>query len=147
MQTIFGLFNNHGLRAVQDLGRNFLSPVGRQAMQHNRRRFGSFEESFIELVWSEGLHSFALFVLFAHTGPDVSIQDVGLLNRLCRVVGHDEGGPRLLGVFLASFNGPRVRWVVRMTADGDVHPDLRTGFNQGIRHVISIAEVRECETF
>ena len=130
MQAVFRLLQDHGLRPVQHRSGNFLTPVGRQAMQHDGRRFRPAELFFVQLVGGHGLQAFGLFLLLSHTRPDVRIERIGILRGLTGVMHNLDSRARAPGFLAAAFDDAGIRLVLRRACDRNVHPHFRPGFDQ-----------------
>lgn len=98
VQPVLGLVPGSGLGAVQDLAGDFLSPVGRQAVQDDGIGPGVLQESAVHLVGGKDLFSRLSLSLLSHRGPDVGIDNVGLLHGPDRIILEINRPPLLAGL-------------------------------------------------
>ena len=87
MDPILSLIPDGGLRSVNDVGSDFLTPVRRQAVQEDRRRICKLHQLRADLI---GLHGGN--VLFSarlpHRDPCVGHDDLRAANRVLRIADH-----------------------------------------------------------
>ena len=73
---------------------DLLAAVGREAVQDDAVGFGEGHQGVVEAVTGKGLEPLLLLRLLPHARPDVGIEDIGVLDRLLRVVGQGDAGCR-----------------------------------------------------
>ena len=72
VEPVFRLVENLGGVALEHIRRNFLSPVGGQAVLDHTARICQIQQFLIDLEARERLHPDGLLLLLAHGGPYVS---------------------------------------------------------------------------
>ena len=84
VQPVLGLVPDDALRAVDDLGRDLLAPVRRQAVQDDCSRVGEGHRGRVDGVRDERRRTVAGLGLLAHRHPGVGDDDIGALDRVLR---------------------------------------------------------------
>src|SRR5438045_7997660 len=85
MEAVFGLVEHDGVWAVDDAGRDFLAAMGGQAVHDDGVGLGGGQELVVNLVGQQAGFALGGLGFLAHGGPDVGVEDVGVLGRSGRV--------------------------------------------------------------
>src|SRR5439155_22230384 len=88
VQAIFGLVEDGGLRAVDDLLGDLLAVVRRQAVEDERLLTGCAQETGVDPVTGEIPGATLLLSLMAHRRPNVRVEDVRTGDGTAHVIGH-----------------------------------------------------------
>jgi len=133
VQPVLGFRKYHALRTVDDLGSDFLAPVGRQAMHEQRVGFSGSHGFGVDLKILK--HGFALFLLFflTHASPDVGHHQIGLLSGL---LGRIEKRHPMPG----GIDDALLRAVIDRAGDVQLKVELAGGIDIRMAHIIAVAD-------
>ena len=85
--------------------------------------------------------------LLAHTGPYISIEHIGTLSSLEKVLFHGNGAAGMGCILLCLSQNLRVRLIALGASAHHVHANLSAGIHQGVSHVIAVAYINQLTTF
>ena len=130
--------------AVDDLGRDLLAAVGRQAVQDDRVGRGPGQGRRGHRVRHERRLALGLLVLLAHRDPGVGGDDVGAVERGRGISGDRDRTAGAGGDAFGGGHDRRIRLVAVGTGDADVQPGRGAAQQVGVRHVVGgVAQVGE----
>ena len=140
VEAILGLVEHDRLRPIDDLVGDFLAAMRGQAVHHERVARGALEHRLVQLKFLEVAPPLRRFLLLAHRGPGVGVNDVGIFDGFGGIVGDDAElfAPHPLDeIFL--------RLISRRTRDPQLEPAERRRLDPALRHIESIAEERDAQ--
>ena len=112
-------------------------------MLHHGPGVGGGHDGVVDLVPLEHQLPLVGLPLLAHGGPHVGVEHVGVLRR-----GQDvRGALEQAGVVLGKGQHLRVGLVVRRAGDGHLHPALQAPDDEGVGHVVPVADVAQLQPF
>ena len=98
---------------------------------------GNAHQLFVYLVAGKNLAAFGGFALLAHAGPNVGVNGVGIGCGGKDIVGELE----LVAILLGKCKHGGVGLVALGGGDGDLHAGLEAADDEGVGHVVAIADV------
>ena len=107
-------------------------------MQHHRVGFRHRKHFIVDLVGLKHLFAFFRLAFLSHGRPDVGVEDVGVLRHFENVGG--AGEPAAL---VCPFHDVGVGLVACGAGDGDFHAELDAAHDEGVGHIVAVADVAE----
>ena len=146
VESVLGFVEYNTLRSVDNVFGYLIASVSREAVHEDRILVSDTHKLGIYLIVLEDLNSLSLLCFLAHGCPCVCIDYVSAFCCFERIFGHDDLGACDLGI-LFCFENILVRACISLGACyGDVHSCLCTSVEEGICHIVSVAQVSHLET-
>ena len=142
METVFSFLENLLSVSLEYLLSYFLLAVSGQAVEHHSVIFSNSHKVIIYLIAGESLLTLFSFALLAHRSPYVSDKYISVLSGSFGVIDHF----KLVTVSSRKVENLLRRLIVIRASDRNAHTNLETADNEGVSHVITIADKAHFKT-
>ncbi|MNJ39665.1 hypothetical protein D3C77_345430 [compost metagenome] len=102
---------------------------------------------FIDLIICKSRLARLLLLLKAHARPNVRINDVSLRYRCLRIAHNLNNRSSLLGDLLSLGCYFRIRLIAFRAGYRNMHPKLCAADHEGMRHIVTVADISQLQTF
>jgi len=82
MKSVFGLIKNDGSSVINHFIGYFFTPMSRQTVHHQGIILSISQQSTVNLIGGKDLYSLGMFLLLAHTGPNIGIDNICFFTAL-----------------------------------------------------------------